>query len=94
MTRVLPGVMVAPGVGNGVVPGGIGAALGSGVELGLAVGVGLGDAGEGEARVAPVHPTSSAAAIARSPHRMRTHRYSGTDGSHRSPGRRPPSMAG
>ena len=44
-TRVLPGVIVGPGVGNGVVPGGgVAPAIGSGVAAAAAGGSGLGTA--------------------------------------------------
>lgn len=69
MTRVLPGVIVAPGVGNGVVPGGTGvASAGVFVGLGLSVGVGL-ELGVGGGTAAAVHaattmPMASRASLA------------------------------
>lgn len=59
VTRVLPGVTVGPGVGNGVVPGGtVGAAsVGDGLGLALALGVGLG-LGDGTAEAVHADQTT------------------------------------
>jgi hypothetical protein len=85
MTRVLPGVIVAPGVGNGVVPGGM-ASAGELVGLGLSVGVGLGlELGGGSA--AGVHAASRRAARTANTVR-RILRWCDIWQSQRSPGRR------